>query len=294
MDFWRKFYKKALFPHVAVMILLLLLSVAALIAAFLFLGSEHPVSYGCYVLAAYTLTVYCFRIPDIVKFVRRQINGNKFLNKLTTDVHYRVKMSLHGAFYFNMVYALFQLGMAILRSSILFYSLAAYYFLLALMRMYLLGYAWSNAPGTDMIKEYKRYRFCGVAMLILSVALSVMVTYTIVFDTQEAYGMIETIAMAAFTFTALSVAIVNVVKYKKYNSPVFSAAKDISLAVAVVSVLSLETAMFAAFADGTMDADSILIMTATTGFAVMVFVIGLAIFMISRSTKGLREANKEV
>ena len=129
-------------------------------------------------------------------------------------------------------------------------------------------------------------------MLILSVALSVMVTYTIAFDTQESYGMIETIAMAAFTFTALSVAIVNVVKYKKYNSPVFSAAKDISLAVAVVSVLSLETAMFAAFADGSMDADSMLIMTATTGFAVMVFVIGLAILMIVRSTKELKGLEK--
>ena len=292
MDIWKKFYKKALFPHIAVMILLLVLSAAALLVAFLVFGSEHPVSYACYVLAAYTLTVYCFRIPNIVKFVKRQINENKFLRRLTTDAHYRVKMSLHGAFYFNMVYALFQLGMAILRSSILFYSLAAYYFLLALMRMYLLGYAWSNAPGTNMVREYKRYRFCGVAMLILSVALSVMVTYTIAFDTQESYGMIETIAMAAFTFTALSVAIVNVVKYKKYNSPVFSAAKDISLAVAVVSVLSLETAMFAAFADGSMDADSMLIMTATTGFAVMVFVIGLAILMIVRSTKELKGLEK--
>lgn len=294
MDFWKKFYKKALFPHIAVMILLLPLSIAALIVAFLVFGSEHPVSYACYVLAAYTLTVYCFRIPNIIKFVRRLVNENKFLNRLTTDAHYRVKMSLHGAFYFNLVYALFQLGLAIRDSSVLFYSLAAYYFLLALMRMYLLGYAWSNAPGSNMAKEYKRYRFCGVAMLVLSVALSVMVTYTIIYDTQESYGMIETIAMAAFTFTALSVAIVNVVKYKKYNSPVFSAAKDISLAVAVVSILSLESAMFAAFADGTMDADSILIMTATTGFAVMVFVIGLAIFMISRSTKGLKETNKEV
>ncbi len=294
MDFWKNFFKKAFFPHIAVMILLLIISAAALVAAFIVFGSEHPVSYACYVLAAYTLTVYCFRIPDIVKFVKRQIRKNKFLNRLTTDVHYRVKMSLHGTFYFNMVYALFQLGMAILRSSVLFYSLSAYYFLLALMRMYLLGYAWSNSPGADMVKEYKRYRFCGVAMLILSVALSVIVTYTIVFDTQESYGMIETIAMAAFTFTALSVAIVNVVKYKKYNSPVFSAAKDISLAVAVVSVFSLESAMLAAFADGSMDTEAMLIMTATTGFAVMAFVIGLAIFMISRSTKGMKEANKAV
>ena len=80
------------------------------------------------------------------------------------------------------------------------------------------------------------------------------------------------------------------VKYNKYKSPVFSAAKDISLAVAVVSVLSLENSMLAAFSDGTMDDTAVLIMTASTGFAVMVFVIGLAIFMIVRANKGLKAA----
>ena len=141
-----------------------------------------------------------------------------------------------------------------------------------------------------MVREYKRYRFCGIVMLVLSLALSVMVTYTIMNDTSKDQGMIATIAMAAFTFTALTVAIVNVVKYNKYKSPVFSAAKDISLAVAVVSVLSLENSMLAAFSDGTMDDTAVLIMTASTGFAVMVFVIGLAIFMIVRANKGLKAA----
>ena len=290
MNFWKKLYKILLFPHIAIMISLIPISAVALAVAFLVYRAEHPISYACFVLSAYTLTVYCFRIPDIIRFVRRVKEENRLLNSLTTNAHLRVKISLYSTFYFNMVYSLFQLGLAIIQSSVLYYSLSAYYFLLALMRMYLLGYTRSNAPGVNMVREYKRYRFCGIVMLVLSLALSVMVTYTIMNDTSKDQGMIATIAMAAFTFTALTVAIVNVVKYNKYKSPVFSAAKDISLAVAVVSVLSLENSMLAAFSDGTMDAAAVLIMTASTGFAVMVFVIGLAIFMIVRANKGLKAA----
>ena len=99
--------------------------------------------------------------------------------------------------------------------------------------------------------------------------------------------------MAAFSFTALTVAIVNVVRYKRYNSPVFTATKDISLAVAVVSMLSLETSMFAAFDDGKMNDGDIMLMMALTGFAVMVFVLGLAILMIIRSSKGLKSGAEQ-
>jgi hypothetical protein len=175
----------------------------------------------------------------------------------------------------------------------MFYSLAAYYFLLALMRMYLLGYTRKHDPGENMIREYKRYRFCGVCMLFLNIALSVIITYTVLFETAKNYGMIVTISMAAFSFTALTVAIVNVVRYKRYNSPVFTATKDISLAVAVVSMLSLETSMFAAFEDGKMNEGDIMLMMALTGFAVMAFVLGLAIFMIVRSSKGLKSCTDQ-
>jgi len=288
MDFWKNLLRKLLFPHVAVIISLIPTSAALLVLAFLLLGTEHPVSYGIYVLSAYTLTVICVKIPKLIAFIKRVKAENKLVNKITTDAHLRIRISLYSTVYFNFAFAIFQLIFAILNFSVMFYSLAAYYFLLALMRMYLLGYTRSHAPGDDLAREYKRYRFCGVCMLLLNIALSVIVTYTVLFETAKNYGMIVTISMAAFSFTALTVAIVNVVRYKRYNSPVFTAAKDISLAVAVVSMLSLETSMFAAFEDGTMNEGDIMLMMALTGFAVMVFVLGLAILMIVRSSKGLK------
>lgn len=293
MDFWKNLLRKLLFPHVAVIISLIPISAALLVVAFLLLGTEHPVSYGIYVLSAYTLTVICVRIPMLIAFIKRVKEENKIVNRIVTDAHLRVRISLYSTVYFNLALALFQLVFAILNFSVMFYSLAAYYFLLALMRMYLLGYTRKHDPGENMIREYKRYRFCGVCMLFLNIALSVIITYTVLFETAKNYGMIVTISMAAFSFTALTVAIVNVVRYKRYNSPVFTATKDISLAVAVVSMLSLETSMFAAFEDGKMNEGDIMLMMALTGFAVMAFVLGLAIFMIVRSSKGLKSCTNQ-
>ena len=47
--------------------------------------------------------------------------------------------------------------------------------------------------------------------------------------------------MAAYTFLTFAFAIINLVKYKKYKSPVYMSAKLISLIAGAVSMLTLET-----------------------------------------------------
>ena len=75
-----------------------------------------------------------------------------------------------------------------------------------------------------------------------------------------------------------------------YTDAILSAAKQISFASALVSMLSLEPAMLNAFGDG--DTPSFrFTMTAVTGAAVCVTVLGLAIHMLVRSTKKLKQEN---
>lgn len=47
----------------------------------------------------------------------------------------------------------------------------------------------------------------------------------------------------------MTVSVIDLVKYRKYKYPVLSAAKAIRFAAALVSLLSLETAMLAQFGD---------------------------------------------
>ena len=93
--------------------------------------------------------------------------------------------------------------------------------------------------------------------------------------------------MAAYTFTAFTMAIINMVKYRKYHSPILSAVKQISFASALVSMLSLETAMLAAFGDTT-DSGFSRIMTASTGACVCSIILIMAICMIAHSTKQIK------
>jgi uncharacterized membrane protein YfcA len=99
--------------------------------------------------------------------------------------------------------------------------------------------------------------------------------------------MIITIALAAFSFTAITVAIVNMVKYRKYNSPVWSASKALSFVAALVSMLTLEDAMLATF--GQAEGEGFRqIMCGLTGVGVVAIVLAIAIYMIVTSTKQIK------
>ena len=89
--------------------------------------------------------------------------------------------------------------------------------------------------------------------------------------------------MAAYSFYHITVAIVDFVKYRKHKSPVMNSIKMIKLAAALVSMLSLETAMLSSFG-AEMDALEKRIFIAATGAGICVIVLGLSSYMIVKST----------
>jgi hypothetical protein len=81
-------------------------------------------------------------------------------------------------------------------------------------------------------------------------------------------------------------AAINVFKFRRHGSPVMSAAKVINLTAAFVSMLSLETAMLSEY--GGDDLVFRKTMTSISGGIVCVTVLGMAVYMIIRSTKNLK------
>lgn len=65
---WRKIGKALLFPHIAVMIVLLPIAVVFLIYSMVFLGTRSLISIISYVLAFYVLVIWCFKIPHLIGF----------------------------------------------------------------------------------------------------------------------------------------------------------------------------------------------------------------------------------
>ena len=286
---WKKLGKALLFPHTAIMILLVPIATVLLVGSMVFVGTESVIAYISYVLAAYTLTVWCFKIPKLIKFFKTFKAENKYVKRWQDDARLRVNVSLYGALVWNALYGIFQLWLGFYHHTFWFYSLGAYYICLGVMRFFLARHTTRYAPGERMKTELEKYRACGVVFLVMNLALALIIFFMVYFNRTFEHHMITAIAMAAYTFTALTTAIINVIKYRKYNSPVFSASKAISLTAALVSMLTLESTMLTTFRDETMTAVGQKWLLGATGGAVSVFIITMAIYMIVQSTRKLRE-----
>ena len=290
----KKLGKALLFPHIAIMILLVPIATASLVWSMVFVGTESPVAIVSYVVSAYTLTVWCFKIPHLIKFFKTFKNENKYAVKWLEDARLRVNVSLYGSLAWNSLYGIFQLWLGFYHHTFWFYSFGAYYVCIAIMRFFLLLHTRRYAPGERMRSELKKYRACGWVFLFMNLALTVIVIFMVYWNRTFEHHMITAIAMAAYTFTAFTVATVNVIKYKKYNSPVYSASKAISLAAALVSMLTLESTMLTAFGNGTMSATEQKLMLGTTGGVISLLIVAMAIYMIVLGTKKLKELKTEV
>ena len=290
----KKIGKALLFPRIAVMIILVPVAVVLLVGSMVFIGTDSVIAYISYALAAYTLTVWCFKIPTLINLFKTFKRENKYARRWQDDARLRVNVSLYGSLTWNALYGIFQLWLGFYHHTFWFYSLGGYYICLAIMRFFLVKHTRKYAPGEKIQTELVKYRACGIVFLLMNLALALIIFFMVYFNRTFEHHMITAIAMAAYSFTALTTAIINVIKYRKYNSPVYSASKAISLAAAIVSMLTLESTMLTTFSDGTMTATAQKWMLGATGGAISVLIVTNAIYMIAVGTKKLKELKTEV
>ena len=285
---WEKIGKALLFPHIAIMIILVPIATVFLVYSMVFLGTESVAAIISYVIAAYTLTVWCFKIPYLIQFFKTFKNENKYARIWQDNTRLRVNVSLYGTLIYNTAYALLQLGMGFWHHTFWFYSLAGYYISLAVMRFFLVRHTRRHKPGEKMLDELIKYRACGIVFLVMNLALALMIFFMVYWNRTFNHHEITTITLAAYTFTSLTLAIINTVKYRKYNSPVYSASKAISLTSACVSMLTLESTMLTTFGDGTMSLTGRRTLLGLSGGIISVFIIAMAIYMIVQANKKIK------
>lgn len=254
------------------------------------------ISYVAYMLSAYAMVVTITGVAEVIRLIRNGIENHPFVkkalgiplfDKYLKEAAFRTETSLYLGLFINLLYVALKLGSGIYYRSIWFGSLAVYYFLLAVMRFSLLHHVRSRRD--DGISQWKRYRFCGIVLLFMNQALAAIVVIVVKQNKGFEYAGSLIYAMALYAFYAVITSVINVVKFKKYGSPVLSAAKVINLTAALVSMLSLETAMLAQFGE-----DDVMfrqIMTSATGAGVCAIVLGMAVFMIAKSTKVIKNRN---
>ncbi len=283
---------RLLFPGTAVIALLVPAAAILLTAAFLSGQQKSPAAYLSYTLSAYAMTVVCARIPRLFRRGRAAVHRNQYAHRYLTDLPFRIHVSLYRALGINLFYAGIKLCSGIWYRSLWFGALAVYYGLLAVMRFLLLRAVSPRTLGRDTAAELRRCRLCGAILLVINQALTVIVVLMVRQNRGYEYPGMLIYAMAAYTFYTVTIAVIHMVKYRRYASPVLTAEKTINLAAALVSLLSLETAMLTRFGKGDSPAFRQQ-MTGATGAAVCTLVLAMAVWLIVQSTRKLKRLEAE-
>lgn len=280
----------------------LLISIPAYIFVIYALTGENvnlAVAYASYILSAYALVITITGIVRIVHFIRHDIGKNPFVRRVLgislvdrylKEDTFRAEAALYQGFLINFFYAGVKLFSGIHYKSVWFATLAVYYILLAIMRLSLLHYVRKEAAVPDKISEWRRYRLCGIILLFMNAALTGIIILVVHQNSGFEYPGVLIYVMAMYAFYAAITAVWNVIKFRRYGRPVLSAAKVINLTAALVSMLSLETAMLTQFGAAE-DAAFRQIMTACTGAGVSMIVLGMAFYMIIHATQNMKSEN---
>ena len=286
MENWKAVLKKFLRPGGGWVVLVVLLGGISLALTFLVFGDNSPFAYVSYVLSAYGLVAFVAAVVPLFSAARRIVYGVPLARRYLTDRYFKVRSSLVLSLFVNLCYAGFKMICAILYVSFWDGALAFYNILLCAVRAYLICRVPVNQQGTCIERELRFYRTTGFFLITLDIALSGIATQIVQNGQGSDYpGMLIYVA-ALYAFYSLTLAIVNAIKFRKFNSPVLSAAKAVNLTTALVSIFNLETAMIAQFGAG--QEDFRLIMTSCTAFAVCLTVLVIAIFMVISANEKLR------
>lgn len=285
---WKKIGKWVLFPPVWVMVILMAISALTLTVVFVEGLEESVVAYIVYVIAFYTLTTVCLFcsmvLPKQYGKIKQRIYDNPLGNRYMTDRAFRTEISLHLSLGINLLYAGINIWSWHWTQSWWFVVLAVYYVIMATMRFLLVRYVRKNGIGKSLLGEWKRARACAYILLLVNLSLSGAVLMILYQNRGYDYPGIMIYVMAMFTFYSTIHAIVDMVKYRKLGSPVMSTAKVVSLSAALVSMLNLETAMFAQFGEN-MALENQQLMIMLTGSGISITVVTLSVLLIVKASK---------
>lgn len=285
--FWLKF-RKWLYPGLPWVILLAALGGIMLFFTFSRGLEETPFAYVSYFLSAYALVIAVAEALVGGRALRRKLYDTPLTNRYLTDAFFRVRVGLHLSLAVSLAYSVFRLAGAVWFSSFWDGALALYYMLLCGVRAYLIRRLPAACGAADYKRELHTYRVTGILLIILSLALDSIAIQIVREGQSYHYEGTLIFAVGFYTFYCLILACVNTVKYRRFKSPVLSAAKAVNLTTALVSLFSMETAMLDRFGG---EAQFQKWMTGGTAFAVCAMVLAIAVFMVTRSGKKRRAAH---
>lgn len=210
------------------------------------------------------------------------------LKRLRADPHYRIKLFLRCSVLFNLLYSAFLFIVNRINGSEWFFIMSVYYGLLSVVRIFMFL---QIEPEKRLRTKLKTMRWCGYFLFLLNVVVSALIFILIYKNQTVKYHEIIVIALATYTFGALTIAIVSSIKYIKKQDYVYSCVKVISLVSASVSIVTLTNIMLVTFGEENVLLRSIILPSLSA--VVCSFIIVCAILMVRKANLELRILENE-
>lgn len=175
---------------------------------------------------------------------------------------------------FNIAFGAHHIIYGIVIRSWWFFTIGVYYAILGIVRFVV----FRSKKQNRIVKK-----FAGAMLITISLSLVCTVILSVIRDRGIVMHMIIMIAMAAYSFTKITVAAINLVKARKSDSAKHVALRNISLADACVSIFALQRSMLVSFS-GNMSKGDIGTFNTFTGAAVCIIVFLLGVNLMGNKS----------
>lgn len=297
-ELWNKI--KTWKPPLLLCSLLALLTAAAALAL-VSTDYEKEVSsvilYAVYVCSAIAVTVEIWAIAvaarnkSPLKVFSDMVHQLDFTGKLYDDYSFRTVSFAYPSLIANLFFAASKGVAGWWFSSWWLVSLAAYYGLLCMIKFALLRanrkIMTLQNQANQTLQEWKAYRFCGILLMCMTVILQGIVILIVNERQTFTYDGLLIYAVATYDFYCLTVAVIYMVKNRKRHSPIVVAIKSVSASASLVSILSLQTAMFASFGASQEEKQQTMNLLTGTGVCALMLLFGL--YMLLHAKKQIKK-----
>lgn len=254
-----------------------------------------PPAYFAYLLSAYALTINIAALPRLRAALKNRVAPFKKHGRAAAALRktalgrncldsplFRARCSLYQGMVINFLYTVFRAVAGVWYGSAWFLSIAAYHFLLGALRAYL-AFRYCHVPVEEGAFPYEvnSYKTVGWLLLLLNIPMSGMVVLMVKDNSGFQYPGLVIYLSALYTFYMAAVSVVNLIKSRRLNSPIFLAGKILHFVSAAMSILGLQTAMIARFGGG--DSGFRQLMNTMTGAVVCGLALGAGVFMIAKA-----------
>ncbi len=304
---WKKLYEKLKKPTVKMLVVTYSVTLFAIVLTLVMLIFDahtpplNVLAYAVYALAAILLaySVYTIiatkSIQRLVKWGRLLLKRRPLTEKLLENYDFRTLFFATFSLSLTVFYAGYNIVVAATGGLPVWHlSLAGYYVFLVCMRIGVLLYRRKERSGkTERVEltEFKQFRSCGILLVLVILALSVAIAQMVSADAGFTKSGLMIYVAAAYTAIRVATAIMNFLKAKRSDDYTLQTLRNVNLADGAVSVLSLQTAMFASFGG---DEINVPLFNALTGAGVCLTVLLLGIYMIVTGNRKIKEWRKKV